>query len=99
MELTDLMNSVTIWQTALLRWLTIQLRSLTVILTLLLYWIYLFLLMLVLFLQWFSLHWKIQIILLIQFSLTFHETQNGMLHFISQFMTLLELIGTVFVII
>ena len=50
--------------------LTFLLGSLTVILTLLLFWIDLFLLLLVLVLQWFSLHWEIQI-RLSQFPLTF----------------------------
>ena len=41
----------------LLRWLTFLLGSQTVILTVLLFWIYFFLLMLVFVLQWLSLHW------------------------------------------
>ena len=45
--------------------------SLTVTLTVLLFWIYFFLLTLVFVLQWLSLHWKILIMLLSQFPLTF----------------------------
>ena len=55
----------------LLRWLTFLLASLTVTLTVLFFWIYLFLLKSVFVLQWLSLHWKILIILLFQFALTF----------------------------
>ena len=53
------------------------LRSQTVILTLLLFWIYFFFLMLVFVLQWLFLHWKIMIMLLSQFLLTFHQIHNG----------------------
>ena len=62
-------------QMTLFRRLTLLLRSLTVTLTALLIWIYLFLLILVFILQMLSLHWKILIMLLSQFPLTFHQTQ------------------------
>ena len=54
----------------------VLLGSLTVTPIVLLFWIYLFLLNLVFALQWLSLHWEIIIMLLSQFSLTFHETPN-----------------------
>ena len=68
-----LVNSVIIFlsQMTLLRWLTFLLRSLTMTLTVLLSWIYFCLLTLVFVLQWLSLHWKILIMLLSQFPLTF----------------------------
>ena len=50
-------------------------------------------------LQWPSLHWEILIMLLSQFPLTFQQIHNGILRFIAQLMTILVLIGTVFVII
>ena len=62
----------------LLRWLTFLLRSLTVNLTVLFFWIYFFFLTLVFVLQWHFLHWKILIMLLSQFPLTFQQTQNRM---------------------
>ena len=71
----------------------------TVILTVLLFWIYLFLLTLVFVLQWLSLHWEILIMLLSQFPLTFHQIHNGMPRFIAWLMTILVLIGMVFMII
>ena len=64
-----LVNSVIIL--TLLRWLTFLLRSLTVTVTVLLFWFYFCLLTLVFVLQWLSLHWKILIMLLSQFPLTF----------------------------
>ena len=72
-ELIDLVNSVIIFQSqvTLLRWLTLLLGSLTVILTVLLFSIYLFLLTLVFVLQWISLYWRILIMSLSQFPLTF----------------------------
>ena len=77
-----LVNSIIIIlsQMTLLRWLTFLPRSLTVTLTVLLFQIYLFLLVFVL--QWLSLHREILIMFLSQFLLTFHQTQNGMAHFI-----------------
>ena len=101
MELIDLVNSVMIFlsQETSLKWLTFLLGSQTMILTALLFWIYLFLLMLAFVLQWFPLHWEILIILLSQFPLTFHHIHNGMSRFIALLMTILVLIGTVFVII
>ena len=42
-----------------------------------------FFLRLVFVLEWFSLHWEILIILLTQFPLIFHQTQNRMPHFIA----------------
>ena len=53
------------------------------LLAVLLFWIYLFLLTLVFAVQLLSLHWEIQIMLLSQFPLTFHQTQNGMPCFIA----------------
>ena len=61
------------FQTTILRWLTFLLGSLTVILTVLLFWIYFFLLTLVFVLQMLSLHLEILIMLLSQFTLTFHH--------------------------
>ena len=74
-------------------------RSLTVILTVLLFWIYLFLLMLVFVLQWLSLYWEILAEWLSQFPLNFHQTQSEMPCFIALLMTILVLIGIVFMII
>ena len=54
-----------------------------------------FFLMLEFVLQWLSLHWKILIILLSQFPLTFHHTHNGVTHFTALLMTILMLIGMV----
>ena len=45
------------------------------------------------------LHWKILIMLVSQFPLAFHHFHNGLIHFIALLMTLLVLIGSVFVII
>ena len=59
----------------------------------------LFLLMLVFVLQWLSLHWAILIMLLSQFPLTFHHIHNELSRFIALLMTILVLIGMVFVII
>ena len=83
----------------LLRWLIFLLGSWTVILTVLLFWIYLFLRRLVFVLQWFLLHWEILIMLLSQFSLSFHHIHNRLPCFIALLMNILMLIGTVFVII
>ena len=85
-ELIDLVNSVIIFlsQMTLLRWLMLLLGCQAVILILLLFWIYFFLLMLVLVLQWLSLHWKIPIMLLSQFPVTFHQTHNGMSRFVAE---------------
>ena len=96
-ELIDLVNSVT--QTTLLRWLAFLLGSQTVILIVLLFWLYLYLLILVFVLQWISLHWKILIMFLSQFPLPFHHIHNRMPRFIALLMTILILIGMVFVII
>ena len=65
----------------------------------LLFWIYFLLLMLVFVLQWLSLHWEVLIMLMFQFPLTFHQIVNGMPSFIAQLMTILVLIGMIFVII
>ena len=99
-ELIDLVKSVIIYlsEMTLLRWLTFLLESQTVILIVLLFWIYFFLLALVFVLQWLSLHWEI-LIVLPQFPLIFHQIHKGMPCFIAQFMTILMLIGMVFVII
>ena len=84
-ELIDLVNSVIIFlsEMTLPRWLTFLLGFQTVILRVLLFQIYLLLLALVFVLQWLSLHWKILIMLLSQFPLTFHEIHNGMPRFIA----------------
>ena len=50
-------------------------------------------------LQWFSLYWKILVMQLPQFPLTFYQTKNGMPCFLTQLMTILLLILAVFVII
>ena len=85
-------------QTTLLKWLTFLLRSLTVTLTVLLFWISFFLLILVFVLQWLSLHWEI-LIVLSQFPLSSHHIHNGVPCFIAMLMTILVLIGMVFIII
>ena len=79
----------------LLRWLTFLLGSQTVILTVLLFWIYFFPLVLVSDLQLLSLHWEILIMLVSLFPLTFLQ----ICCFTALFMTILVLIGMVFVII
>ena len=56
-------------------------------------------LMLVFVLQMLSFNWKILIMLMSQFPLTFHHIHNGMPCFISQLMTILVMIGIVFMII
>ena len=83
----------------LLRCLTLLLKSQTVTLTLLLFWMYFLRLMLVFVLQWLSHHWEILIMLLSQFPLTFHQIYNRIPHFIGWLMTILVLIGMVFMII
>ena len=79
-ELIDLLNFVIIFlsQITLLRWLTFLLESQAMILTLLFFWIYLFPPMLKFVLQWLSLLWEIQIMLLSQFPSTFQQIHNGM---------------------
>ena len=74
-ELINLVNSDIIFlsQMTLLRWLTFLLGSQTVILRVLHLWISFFLLMLIVVLQWLVLEWKILIMLLSQFPLTFHQ--------------------------
>ena len=91
-ELINLVNSDIIFlsQMTSLRWLTFLLGSQTVILIILLF--YFLHLILVLVLQWLSLHWKILIMLLSQFPLTFQLIYNEMPHFITQHMTILVLI-------
>ena len=100
-DLIDLMNFVIIFlaQMTLLRWLTFLLESQTVILIVLLFWISFFLLMLVFVPQWLSLHSEILIMFLSQFPLTFHHIHNKIPHFIKLLMTILVLIGLVFMII
>ena len=100
-ELVDLVNSVIIFlsQMTLLRWLTFLLGPQTVILIVLHFRIYFFLLTLVLVLQWLSLRREILLKLLSQCPLTFRHIHNGMLRFIALLMTILVLIGMVFVII
>ena len=82
-------------QMTLLRWLTFLLGSLTVTVKVRLFWIYLFLLTLAFVLQQISLHWETLIILLPQFPLNFHQTQNEIPCFIAQLLTILALIGGV----
>ena len=77
----------------LLRWLTFLLGSV------LLFWIPFLFLMLVFVLHWLSLYREILVILFCQCPLTFHHIHNGMLHFLALLMTILVLIGMVFVII
>ena len=98
-ELIDLVNSVTILlsQMTLLRWLTFLLRSQTDSHT-------------PVFVDLFIssdasicstkafLHWEILIMLLSQFLMTSHHIHNGMPCFIALLMTILVLIGMVFVI-
>ena len=98
-ELIDLVNSDILFlsQMTFLRCLTFLLGSQTVTLTVLLFWTYFFLLMLVFVLQWLSLHWEILIMLLSQFPLTFHHIHNRMPCFITLLMTILVLIGMVFI--
>ena len=57
-----------------------------------------FLVMLAFVLQWLSLHWEI-LMMLSQFPLTFHHIHNGRPHLVALLVTILMLIGTVFVII
>ena len=83
----------------LFRWSTFLLRSQTVILTVWLFWISFFLPMLSFVPLWLSLHWEILIKFLSQFPLTFRRIYNRILHFIALLMTILVLIGMVFVII
>ena len=83
----------------LLRWLTFLLGSQNVILTDMLFWIYFFLLTLVFVLQRLSFNWENLIMLLAQFQLTFHHIHNRMPCFIAELMTILVLIGMIFVII
>ena len=92
-ELIDLVNSVIIFlsQMTLLRWLTFLHGSQTVILTGLFFWIYFLLVTLVFVLQWLSVHWEILIIFLFKFPSTSID--------ITFLMTILVLIGMVFVII
>ena len=97
---TDKSNKLcSLSQMTLFRWLTFLLGFQTVILTLMLFRMYFFLLTLVFVLQWFSLHWEILILLWSQFPSTFHHILNKMPCFIALLMTILVLIGTVFVII
>ena len=100
-ELINLVGSVITFlsQMTLLRWLTFLFGSQTVILIVPLFWISFFLLTLVFVLKWFSLHWEILIMLLYHFPLTFHQIHNGMARFIAQLMTILMLLGMVFVVI
>ena len=93
-ELIDIKNSVRIFlsQVTLLRRLAFILGSQNVIITVLLFWIYLFVLTL-------YFHQEILIKLLSQFPLTFHYIYNRMPCLITQLMTILVLIGMVFLII
>ena len=68
-------------------------------LTVWLFWISFFLLTLVFVPQWLSLHSEILIMFLSQFPLTFHHIHNKIPHFIKLLMTILVLIGLVFMII
>ena len=75
--------------------MAVLLRSQTVILIVLLFWIYLFLDTSVCS----TMAFPPVIMLLSQFLLTFHNILNSILHFIALLMTILVLIGTVFLII
>ena len=97
LELIDLVNTVIVFQTALLMD-NLPTRISDCDSHNLLFSIYLFLFTLVFVLQWLSLHWEILIMLLSQFPLTFHHIHNGMPHFITWPMIILVLIGMVFVI-
>ena len=101
MELPGLVSSVIafLYQTTLLRWLTVLRGSQAVTVIVLPFWIDLFLLTLVLVLYCLSLHWEILLMLLCQFQLTFPQTQKGMPYVISQTMTILILTGLIFSII
>ena len=79
----ELCYNFSLSQMILLQWLTFLLGSQTVILIVLLFWICLFLLTLVSVLQWLSFHWKILIMLLSQFLLTFHQIENRIPRFIA----------------
>ena len=94
-ELIDLVNSVIISND--LRWLTFLLASQTVVFTVLLFWIFSSDASLCSAVV--SLQWEILIMLLSQFPLTFHHINNGMPRFIALLMTILVIIGTVYVII
>ena len=83
----------------LLRWVTFLLGSQTVILTVLLFWLYFFLLILLFVVQWLFHHWEILIMFFCQFPLTFYHIHNGISCFIALLMSILVLIGMVFVII
>ena len=82
----------------LLRWLTFSLRSVTVTPTVLPFRIYLFFATQIFVLQLLFFHWEI-LIMFSQFLLTFCQTQNMICYFIVKLMTILELIGRIFVII
>ena len=92
-----LTNSVIIFlfEMTLLRWLTFLLGLLTITLTVLPFWFYIFLSSDSTLL---SLHWKILIIMLSQFLLTFQSTQNGMPRFIAKLNTIIVLIRMIFMI-
>ena len=83
-------------QTTLLRCLTLLLWSLTMTRLVLLLWISFFLATLVVVLHWLSIHWKNLIMLLSQFPRTFLQTQKTIPRFIAQLITILLLIGTVY---
>ena len=95
----ELCYNFLISQTTLLGWLTLLLGSQSVIFTVLLLWISFFLLTLAFILQWLSLHWEIQFQMLFQFPLTFNQIHNDMPLFITQLVTVLALVGMVFIII
>ena len=99
-ELVDMVNSVIIFlsQTTLLRWLTFQLGSQTDSHSTALLDLF-FLVTLVFVLQWLFPHLEILIMLLSQFPYTSNDIHNRMPRFIELLMTILLLVGTVFVII
>ena len=99
-ELMDLVNTIVIFisQMTLLRCLGFIHGSLTLTLTILLFLISSFLLMLVFVLQWLSLYAK-TLIMFSQFPLTFCQTQKWDARFIIKLLTIVTLIGMVFVII
>ena len=94
-ELIDLVNSVIISND--LRWLTFLFASQPVVFTVLLFWIFSSDASLCSAVV--SLQWEILIMLLSQFPLTFHHINNVMPRFIALLMTILVIIGTVYVII
>ena len=99
-ELINLVNSVIIFlsQMTLLRWLTFLLRSQTVILTVLLFWTFSFFWSSYLFYNGFSSIGKFWPCCCLSFHWLSIKFTIGCPHFIALLMTILVLIGTIFVI-